>query len=215
MTEAAKTTKRGAFPHLSAADIVLTAGLAVIIGIVFGFWSTFVYPAGTTLLGPIGVSFLYGVWFLGGIIPPYVIRKPGVAFLGEFIAAHVELLTGSPYGPLLTYYGATQGLACELVFALTRYRRWDRKVLLLAGAAAGLPAIAMDYFLYQYYSLAIPLQLVLWLGYLGSGAILGGGLGKYVSDAVARTGVLDTFPLGKELRQRKQEAIQAEIASEE
>lgn len=196
--------KRGLFRQLSAADIVLTAGLAVIIGILFGFWSIFVYPAGTTLLGPIGVSFLYGVWFLGGIIPPYIIRKPGVAFLGEFIAAHVELLTGSPYGPLLTYYGVAQGLACELIFAATRYRRWDLKTMLLAGAAPALPAIAMDYYLYRYLSLAIPLQLTLWLGYFGSGAVLGGALGKYVSDAVARTGLLYVFPLGKEIREKEQ-----------
>lgn len=207
--------QRGLFKHLTAADIVLTAGLAVIIGIVFGFWSTFIYPVGTTLLGPIGVSFLYGVWFLGGLIPPYIIRKPGVAFLGEFIASHVELLTGSPYGPLLTYYGATQGLACELVFAAMRYRKWDLKTMLLAGAAPALPAIAMDYYLYQYLGLAFPLQLVLWLGYFGSGAFLGGAVGKYVADAVARTGVLDVFPLGREIRQQGREAIQAEMIRKE
>lgn len=207
--------QRGFFKQLTAADIVLTAGLAVIIGIVYGFWSVFVYPVATILLGPIGVSFLYGVWFLGGLIPPYIIRKPGVAFLGAFIAAHVELLTGSPYGPLLTYYGVAQGLACELVFAATRYRKWDLKTMLLAGAAPALPAIAMDYYLYQYLSLALPLQLILWLGYFGSGAILGGAVGKYVADTVARTGVLDVFPLGKEIRQREREAIQAEIARQE
>ena len=195
------------FRELTAGDIVLTAGLAVIIGVVFGFWSAVVYPAGTALLGPVGVSFLYGVWFLGGIIPPYIIRKPGVAFLGEFIAAHVELLTGSPYGVLLTYYGATQGLASELVFRVTGYRKWDLKTMLLAGAAAAVPALAMDYYLYDYLSLRIPLQLVLWLGYFGSGAVLGGGLGKYVSDAVARTGVLDAFPLGKEIRARERDVM--------
>ncbi len=216
MTEPNKNKeRRGFFKQLTAADIVLTAGLAVIIGIVFGFWSTIVYPVGTTLLGPIGVSFLYGVWFLGGLIPPYIIRKPGVAFLGEFIAAHVELLTGSPYGPLLTYYGAAQGLACELIFAVTRYRKWDLKTMLVAGAAPALPAIAMDYYLYQYLSLALPLQLVLWLGYFGSGAILGGAVGKYVADAVARTGVLDVFPLGKEIRQQEREAIQAGTTRQE
>jgi energy-coupling factor transport system substrate-specific component len=207
--------RRGFFKELRATDIVLTAGLAVIIGLVFDFWSTVVYPMGTTLLGPVGVSFLYGVWFLGGLIPAYIIRKPGVAFLGEFIASHVELLTGSPYGPLLTYYGAAQGMACELIFALTGYRKWNLKTMLLAGAAPALPAIAMDYYLYQYSSLALPLQLILWLGYFGSGAVLGGAIGKYAADAVARTGVLDMFPLGKEFRQRKREAIQMEVKREE
>jgi energy-coupling factor transport system substrate-specific component len=216
MAETSKNKeRRGFFGDLAAGDIVLTAGLAVIIGLAFSFWSIIVYPIGTTLLGPIGVSFLYGVWFLGGLIPAYIIRKPGVAFLGEFIASHVELLTGSPYGPLLTYYAVTQGLATELVFAALRYRRWDLKVMLLAGAAPGLPAIAMDYYLYQYYVLAPPLQLVLWLGYFGSGAVLGGALGKYVADAVARTGVLSMFPLGKEIRRQKQESIQSEIERQE
>ncbi len=194
--------QRGLFARLTAADLVLTAGLAVVIGVWFGFWSAVVYPAATAALGPVGATFLYGAWFLGGLIPPYIIRKPGVAFLGEFIAAHVELLTGSPYGPLLTYYGATQGLACELIFALTRYRRWDLKTMMLAGAAAAVPALAMDTFLYGYLQLALPLQLVLLVGYFGSGAVLGGALAKYVSDAVARTGLLDVFPLGKEIRRR-------------
>jgi energy-coupling factor transport system substrate-specific component len=216
MTETSKKKdRRGLFGDLTAGDIVLTAGLAVIIGLVFSFWSIIVYPIGTTLLGPIGVSFLYGVWFLGGLIPAYIIRKPGVAFLGEFIASHVELLTGSPYGPLLTYYAVSQGLATELIFAAMRYRKWDLKVMLLAGAAPGLPAIAMDYYLYQYYILAPPLQLVLWLGYFGSGAVLGGALGKYVADSVARTGVLGMFPLGKEIRRQKKETIQSEIEREE
>lgn len=190
--------RRGFLGGLNAADLVLTAGLAVVIGVWFGFWSAFVYPAATTTLGPIGASFLYGAWFLGGLIPPYIIRKPGVAFLGEFIAAHVELLTGSPYGPLLTYYGATQGLASEIVFALFRYRRWDMPVMLLAGAAPAIPALAMDYFLYSYQTLAIHLQALLWIGYFGSGAVLGGAVAKWVSDAIARTGLLSAFPVGKE-----------------
>ena len=194
--------QRGLFARLTAADLVLTAGLAVVIGVGFVFWSAVVYAAATAALGPVGATFLYGAWFLGGLIPPYIVRKPGVAFLGEFIAAHVELLTGSPYGPLLTYYGATQGLACELIFALTRYRRWDLKTMMLAGAAAAVPALAMDTFLYGYLQLALPLQLVLLVGYFGSGAVLGGALAKYVSDAVARTGLLDVFPLGKEMRRR-------------
>lgn len=202
-------TRRGFFRHLSAADIVLTAGLAVIIGILFGFWAIFVYPVVTTLLGQIGASFFYGVWFLGGIIPAYIIRKPGIAFMGEFIAAHVELLTGSPYGPTLTLYGASQGLACELVFAAFRYQQWNVRALMLAGAAPALPALALDYYLYGYQVLPVPLQILLLVGYLVSGAVLGGLLGKYVSDAVARTGVVDMFPLGKELRQKEQEALRA------
>ena len=196
------SAQQGRFSRLTAADLVLTAGLAVIIGVLFGFWSAIVYPAVTTLFGPIGASFFYGVWFLGGLIPPYIIRKPGVAFLGEFIAAHVELLTGSPYGPLLTYYGITQGLACELIFALTRYRRWDLKTMMAAGAAAAIPALAMDTALYGYLQLALPLQLALLVGYFGSGAILGGALARYTANAVARTGLLDVFPVGRELRRQ-------------
>lgn len=204
--------RRGLFGQLSAADLVLTGGLSVIIGILFTFWAAVVYPFATVFLGQIGASFFYGVWFLGGIIPAYIIRKPGVAFLGEFIAAHVELLTGSPYGPLLTYYGASQGLACELVFAAVRYRRWDLKTLMLAGAAPALPAFALDYYLYGYANLAVGLQVALGIAILISGAVLGGALGKFLADVVARTGVVSTFPLGKEMRQRERESIGVETA---
>lgn len=200
---------------MTATDIVLTAGLSVIIGIVFTFWAVFVYPVATTFLGQIGAAFFYGVWFLGGIIPAYIIRKPGIAFLGEFIAAHVELLTGSPYGTTLTFYGAAQGLACEMVFAAFRYQSWDLKTLILAGAAAALPAFAMDYFRDAYFNLLVGLQIMLAVAYVVSGAVFGGALGKYVTDAVARTAIFDAFPLGKEVRQREREAMQVEPASGE
>jgi len=98
-------------------------------------------------------------WFLGGLIPPYIIRKPGVAFLGEFIASHVETPHRQPLWPPLDLLWSCPRVACELIFAVTVYRKWDLKTMLLAGAAPTLPAIAMDYYLYQYLSLALPLQL--------------------------------------------------------
>lgn len=206
------TPRNSMFSRLTAGDIVLTAGLAMIIGIVFSFWSHVVYPVATTLLGPVGVSFLYGVWFLGGTIPPYIIRKPGVAFLGEFIASHVELLTGSPYGVTLTLYSIGQGLACELVFAAMRYKKWNMPTMILAGAAAALPALLFDYYFYDYLGFTPVLQIVLWIGYFSSGGVLGGALGKVVTDAIARTGILDSLPIGKELRQRKRDVLQVEAA---
>lgn len=194
--------EKGLFKSLNAADIALTAGLSVIIGVLFTFWSNVIAEIAIAT-GPLGIPVIYGVWFLGGIIPAYIIRKPGVAFLGEFIAAHVELLTGSQYGVLLTYFGVTQGLACEAVFAATRYQKWDLKTLLVAGAAPALPAYAMDYVQYGYSTLSLALQAVIGLVMAVSGAILGGALGKYVADAIARTGLLVMFPLGKELRSQQ------------
>ncbi len=190
--------EKGGLKSLTAADIALTAGLSVIIGVLFTFWSNVVANLAIAT-GPLGIPVIYGFWFLGGIIPAYIIRKPGVAFLGEFIAAHVELLTGSQYGVLLTYYGATQGLASEVVFAIFRYHKWDLKTLLLAGITPAIPAYLMDYIQYAYGTLPVILQVGNLVVMGISGAILGGVLGKYTSEAIARTGILLAFPLGKEI----------------
>lgn len=180
---------------LTAADIALTAGLSVIIGVLFTFWSNIVAVI-VQPLGSFGIPFIYGFWFLGGIIPAYIIRKPGVALLGEFLAAHVELLTGSQYGLLLTYYGVTQGLACELVFAAFGYKRWDLLALGLAGAAAALPAYVMDYISYAYGTFSIALRAA-FLGVMALSGAIFSGLGKFVADAVANTGLLANFAINE------------------
>ncbi len=181
--------------NLRASDLVLTAGLSVIIGLIFMFWAVFVYPVATAIGGPIGYALIYGMWFIGGTIPAYIIRKPGIAFLGEFIGAHVELLTGSPYGVTLVYYGITQGLMAELIFFSFRFHRCDNISLMLAGALPAIPAYLADYFIWSYETLSLQLQIATFVCMLLSGAVIAGLFAKFFIDKIADTGIFDLFPI--------------------
>lgn len=175
-------------------DVVGIAGFSVVAGIIFMIGSHIGYPVLTAIFGPIGVATIYGVWFIGATLTGYIIRKPGAALLGEIIGAHLELLTGSPYSIFLIYYGLGQGIMSELVFAITKYKNWDYRIMALAGAAPALAAFPIDYYIVpQYEYVLIPsveVQLLLFVTYLISGAVLGGILVKWMVDRAVNAGAL-------------------------
>ena len=177
-------------------DLVTVVGLAVLSGLVFGAWNSLYYVA-QAVLGPVFWAVMYGGWFIGATIPAYIVRKPGAALLGELIAAMVEILTGSPFSSTLVAYGIGQGILAEAVFAIGRYRRWGYVTMALAGAAPAIFAVPADYLLYYqgvYSADQIP---VLFSLYFISGAIIAGILVKFAFDRIARTGVLDAFPVSR------------------
>ncbi|RLE92753.1 MAG: hypothetical protein DRJ55_00795 [Thermoprotei archaeon] len=190
---------------LSTLDIVFTAATSAIVGAIFLIWSNFVWDLAKLALGLTFLPLIYGVWFIGATIPAYVIRKPSVALLGEFLAAVAELVYGTQFYSTVLLYGFMQGLMSELVFLATRYRRWNIVTMMLAGAAPALWAAPADFLLY---GLGAPLswseRLIFWSMYFVSGAIFAGVLVKLVLDEVAKLGVLDAFPLGRVVRMSEQ-----------
>ena len=186
---------------LTTLDIVFTAAVSAVIGAVFMLWSNVVWDLAKLLLGLTFLPLIYGVWFLGSTVPAYIVRKPYVALLGEFLAAVAELAYGTQFYSTVLVYGFMQGLMSELVFAATRYRRWDYVTMAAAGAAPALWAAPADFLLY---GLGAPLawgeRLVFWSLYFVSGAVVAGVLVKAVLDRVAETGVLDAFALGRAVR---------------
>lgn len=181
-------------------ELVLTAVLSAINGAIFVVWSNFVWDYLKLFTGLLFLPIVYGVWYIGATVPAYIVRKPGIALLGEFLAAVAELAYGSHYltAPL---YGFMQGLMSELVFAATRYRRWDWATMAAAGAAPSIWAAAADTLLYNIVAPLSPGQrIIFWSLYFISGALIAGVLVKAVIDAVAETGVLDHFAVGREAR---------------
>lgn len=95
---------------------------------------------------------------------------------------------------------AIQGLGSELPFFLTRYRRFGWTVFAVSGLlGAGLvffySAFRAGWYGQDILALRLVMQLV-------SGAVLGGLLAKVVVDALARTGVVDNFAIGREAARR-------------
>lgn len=176
-------------------DVVVAAALAVPLGIVYAGWLLLWLAAQVV---PEVSHFLGGLYVVAGIVVAYVTRRPGAALLGEMIAALVETPI-APFGVILLWLGLLQGIGMEAVFAATRYRRYSLPVLMLAGVAGALMVLfGRFYVAFGYANLAIEVQLIrLGMTILG-GAILGGVLGKLIGDALARTGVLNNFAIGRD-----------------
>ena len=182
----------------STRDILLTAMLGAVFGVLYQAWNYLYVPLET--ISPIlGDAAMYGFWFIAGILVPYIIRRPGAALLGEFLAGLISMLLGAQWGLDALLSAALQGLACEAVFFLIgRWKNYHLSTLMVAGAAAALISFVHDYPLYGFAELAIGVQTALFVVRLISGAVLGGWLAKALGDALAGTGVLDNYPLGAE-----------------
>jgi energy-coupling factor transport system substrate-specific component len=177
-------------------DVLAAAAMAVPLGLVWVYGWAIVWTTGRALLPELGF-FLDGFYIIGGVLVGYVLRRPGAALLGEMIAALIELPL-TPFGVVVLWLGFLQGIGVEAVFAATRYRNWSLRVLMLAGMAGALVGwFGYDYWMYGYYRQEIGRQILLLAIKLVGAAVLGGGLGKLIGDALAKTGVLNNFPIAR------------------
>jgi energy-coupling factor transport system substrate-specific component len=181
-------------------DAVLVAVLAVVFGFLYWQWVP-VWSAAAAIGAQIGQEALFGFWLIAGVLASYIIRRPGAALVGEFLAALAEVLFGAPAGPLLLVTGIMQGLGAELVFGARGWKDYSLPTTMLAGAAAMLVALPWNWFRLSYFQLNPGLLVVLLIVRLLSGAIVAGLLAKLAGDALARTGVLSSFALGRERQQ--------------
>jgi energy-coupling factor transport system substrate-specific component len=178
-------------------DAVLVAVLAVVFGFLYMQWVP-IWVAAAGLGAQIGQEALFGFWLIAGVLASYVIRRPGAALLGEFLAALAEVLFGAAAGTPLLVTGVMQGLGAELVFGARRWKDYSLPTMMLAGAVAMLVALPWNWFRLGYFQLNPGLLVVLLIVRLLSGAIISGLGGKLLGDALARTGVLSSFALGRE-----------------
>jgi energy-coupling factor transport system substrate-specific component len=95
------------------------------------------------------------------------------------------------------FSGLVQGAGAELVFAGSRWNRFDGLPLYGAAALAGAFSILFDTFFYSYYATYswgnIGLAAVL---IVISSVALGGGLSQLLGEALAKTGVLSGLAIG-------------------
>jgi len=179
-------------------DAILVANLALVFGLLFLGWGMIwdlVKPINAIIPG--SRDLVYGFWFLAGLVAPYIIRKPGAAVVAETLAALAEWLAGSQWGFTLLISGLIQGGMAEIVFAAYGYRRYKLDTLMLAGAAAGVGSLVVDYF-FWYSKLQPGVLLIMLVARLISGAVLGGWLAKVVADGLVRSGALGNFPVARE-----------------
>ena len=183
-------------------DIVVGAVLGVAVGLIFFAWNFAGDWAGDTLsklIYPPLKGLMGGMWLLGGVLGGLIIRKPGAALYVELVAAMVSALIGNQWGLSVLVSGLIQGAGAELVFLVFLYRVWKLPIAMLAGAMAGACEWVYEIFVWWVgyeWSFKVPYLVFLMI----SGAVLAGMLGWLIQQGLARTGVLDRFESGREVR---------------
>jgi energy-coupling factor transport system permease protein len=177
-------------------DIVVTAVLGVAFGVVFAGWNVLTLVLFTPPVNP-AAYLVSGVWLAPAVLAGLIIRKPGAALFAELVAAAVSAILGSAWAFDTVLSGAVQGAGAELAFALFLYRSFSLPVAMLAGAGAAIGEWLHDMPIY-YEGVGFELQLAMGAFMLVSGVLIAG-LGSWLLvRALARTGVLNAFPSGRE-----------------
>ncbi|MCF7911802.1 MAG: ECF transporter S component [Candidatus Cloacimonetes bacterium] len=179
-------------------EIILICVLSIALG-VFWWGFTFIYDILEPFLQPFGFKYLIsGFWLMGAMFFGYIIRKPGSALLGELIPAFIQAFIAR-WGLTSILWGVVQGLPVELFFLALSYRSLTAGRMAVAGALAAFFSFFFDYFYYKYYLLNWQFNLIQLLGFLISGAILGGFVAKYIADQLKNTGVLNQFEITRHI----------------
>ena len=182
-------------------DIVVAAVIGVAFGVVFMAWNA-IYTATGPLFAAIPPvqALMYGVWLMPAVLVALIVRRPGAALFGGFVAAGVSVLLGSPYGGDALISGAIQGAGAELGFAIGLYRRWTLPFALLAGGLAGIAAAVHDVVLY-YRETGVDFWAVYAAATVVSGILVAGLGAWFLLRALVATGVLAPFEVGRQQRE--------------
>ncbi|GLQ37196.1 putative HMP/thiamine permease protein YkoE [Rhizobium albus] len=180
-------------------EILIVAFLGAVFGVLYLAWVQ-VWLITQAIFGPVTMDVVMGFWFIVSIIAAAIIRKPGAALLSEVLAAVVQVLLGSPAGLLLIVTGLVQGAGAEAVFAATRWKNYRLPVLMAAGVGAAVASFIYTWIRFDYGALAPGLLIAMFVIRCLSGALLGGLLGHWVTQALYRTGVLSGLGIDRDRR---------------
>lgn len=183
-------------------DIVIASVLGVACGLIFWVWNSIGYAwysAADALTPGLG-GIAAGVWLLGGPLGMLVIRKPGAAIFVELLAALVSTAIGNQWGIETLYSGLAQGFGAELIFLIFAYRRFGLVVSMLSGAGAAVGAFLLELVLSANYAKSLAFNLTYLSTLVISGLLLAGALAYFLVKALAATGALDRFAVGREAR---------------
>jgi energy-coupling factor transport system substrate-specific component len=184
-------------------DLITAAMLAVAFGVMFWGFDTFIYPFLSVLTAgfpPLG-ELMLGIWLIPAVVGALVVRRPGAALFTELVAANVELFLGNKWGAAVLLSGVLQGLGVELALALFRHRRFGVAVAVLGGVLSAVFEIVF----FEWQSYVADYSSAWKVIYLGcgmvSGAVVAGVGGLLLVRALGRSGALNAFPPGQEIRE--------------
>ena len=160
---------------LKLSEILVTVLISVVFAIIYNLW-WFVYNI-VQVAGIHLEQLTYGVWFMAAVVCYLIIPKPGIALL--------DIPT--------IIYAILQGLACEIIFAIFKYKSRSAAVAMLAGLATALISFPVDYF-YGYLNEVAGWNLLLFIVFRSiSGIVLAGLVSYWIVKALDKTGVTKFF----------------------
>lgn len=178
-------------------DLVVLVVVSLVFGAIYVAWGA-PYELAAAFGGVPTQEALNAVWFVAGLLGPYLIRRPGAAIASETLASLAEMLVGAPWGPNLVIYGVMQSVGAEVVFAVGGYRRWGLPTMIVAGVAAGLVSLPYSWWDYGYLTSLDPTVLAIMFATRTVGVAVAGAVAKFLGDALAATGVLNGVAIGRD-----------------
>ncbi|TDM40409.1 thiamine ABC transporter permease [Macrococcoides goetzii] len=176
---------------LKLSEILVTVLVAVLFAVTYNFvWLPY------ETMKPLGLHFeqlIYGVWFMAAVVAYLIVPKAGIALLAEFAAGAGETIVMGKFDIPTFVFAFLQGLACEFVFMLFKYQSRSMMVCILAGVAAAIISLPVEYF-YGYMSKVAGWNVLLYIIMrLISGALVTGVLSYLIVKALNQTGVTKLF----------------------
>lgn len=195
-----KTKINRHFAAFTTLDIVLMAMLATANG-VMTFYLSVVNKMLNNLGGPIATSTITGLYIIYGLLAYYIIRKPGTAVITYGIGALVQSFIGSAYGLASIVVAALcYMVVLEVLFWITRYKRWNTAFIMTAGAALVPLWFVFAAQMFGYTAWGWPVLLIAFVTRVVSGAILCGWLTKVLGEGLIRTGLLRKYRSSEQFR---------------
>ncbi|MDC7285841.1 ECF transporter S component [Bifidobacterium thermophilum] len=184
-------------------DIAVASVIGVASALIFWLVSL-IYSLGVgDLIGLVmpGFQGIYnGLWLFAGPLAAVIVRKPGAATYTELLGGVIESLMGNQWTGMDTFSTSLmQGAFAELAFLIVLYRVWNAPITMLSGAFAGVAVWLHDIFMRgqaftgQYITIYLVTSVI-------SGIVFAGIVVWYLYRAIARTGALDKFASGREVR---------------
>ncbi|WP_295745608.1 ECF transporter S component [uncultured Limosilactobacillus sp.] len=171
-------------------DVIFLAIIAIFFGIIYQVWSYAYYALAATPLKPFANDLTLGVWIMAGPLAGVLLKKPGAGFLGEFLAATVEMLLFSSWGAADLITGITEGAGAELGFATTGYRNWGAVGLFFSTLWSTIITFAWDWFQSGYQDYRFSLLVVLLVIRFISIGFFAGILVDWIAKLVGQTGLM-------------------------
>jgi len=154
-------------------------------------------------LAPFAVEIVYGIWFMAGSLCAFILRKPGTAFVAEFLAAIIEMFMGNFGGPLVVLFGAIQGAGNEAGFAVLRYKNFRLPGMILSAVFAAVFSFVGEVVTGSVELLSPGFILAKLAMRILSAVVFTGLVAWLAGKGLARTGVLKSYPAGSDVKAAK------------